>query len=145
MNGKMMGKFIAQIITIEAVFMVPALIIGLCYGEWDAVRGFSVTLGIMLVLAGLLFLICRKAGKLFGAREGRVCVGVSWIVMSLLGCLPFVISGQIPSYIDALFEIVSGFTTTGASILSDVESLSKSILYWRSFSHWVGGMGVLVF
>ena len=145
MNGKMMGKFIAQIITIEAVFMVPALIIGLCYGEWDAVRGFSVTLGIMLVLAGLLYLICRKAGKLFGAREGLVCVGLSWIVMSLLGCLPFVISGQIPSYIDALFEIVSGFTTTGASILSDVESLSKSILYWRSFSHWVGGMGVLVF
>ena len=145
MNGKMMGKFIAQIITIEAVFMVPALIIGLCYGEWAAVRGFSVTLGIMLVLAGLLFLICRKAGKLFGAREGLVCVGLSWIVMSLLGCLPFVISGQISSYIDALFEIVSGFTTTGASILSDVESLSKSILYWRSFSHWVGGMGVLVF
>ena len=86
MNGKMMGKFIAQIITIEAVFMVPALIIGLCYGEWAAVRGFSVTLGIMLVLAGLLFLICRKAGKLFGAREGLVCVGLSWIVMSLLGC-----------------------------------------------------------
>ena len=145
MNGKMMGRFTAQIITIEAVFMVPALIIGLCFGEWNAVRGFGITLGIMVALAGLLFLICRKAGKLFGAREGLVCVGLSWVVMSLLGCLPFVISGEIPFFIDALFEIVSGFTTTGASILSDVEALSKSILYWRSFSHWVGGMGVLVF
>ena len=145
MNGKMMGRFTAQIITIEAVFMVPALIIGLCFGEWNAVRGFGITLGIMVALAGLLFLICRKAGKLFGAREGLVCVGLSWVVMSLLGCLPFVISSEIPFFIDALFEIVSGFTTTGASILSDVEALSKSILYWRSFSHWVGGMGVLVF
>ena len=74
-----------------------------------------------------------------------VCVGLAWIVMSLLGCLPFWISREIPSYLDGLFEIVSGFTTTGASILSNVEGLSKGMLYWRSFSHWVGGMGVLVF
>ena len=145
MNVKMMGKFTAQIITIEATFMVPALVIGMCYGEWNAVKGFGVTLAIMVALAGLLFLICRKAGRLFGAREGLVCVGMSWIVMSLLGCLPFVISGEIPNYIDALFEIVSGFTTTGASVVSDVEALSKCILYWRSFTHWLGGMGVLVF
>ena len=145
MNVKMMGKFTAQIITIEATFMVPALVIGLCYGEWNAVKGFGVTLAIMVALAGLLFLICRKAGRLFGAREGLVCVGMSWIVMSLLGCLPFVISGEIPFFIDALFEIVSGFTTTGASVVSDVEALSKCILYWRSFTHWLGGMGVLVF
>ena len=97
-----------------------------------------------LVGAGLL-LVCRSAGRLFGPREGMVCVGLSWLVMSLLGCLPFVISGAIPSYIDALFEIVSGFTTTGSSILSDVEALPKGLLYWRSFTHWVGGMGVLVF
>ena len=99
----------------------------------------------MVLLGGILFLICRKAGKLFGAREGLVCVSFSWIVLSLLGALPFVVSGAIPSYVDALFEIVSGFTTTGASILPAVEGLPMGILYWRSFSHWLGGMGVLVF
>ena len=145
MNVKMMGKFISQIIAIEGVFMLPALIISLCCGEAAAVKGFLWTLAIMLVLAGFLHLSCRKAGKLFGAREGLVCVGLSWIVLSLLGCIPFVISGAIPHYVDAFFEIVSGFTTTGASVVPSVEALDKGILYWRSFSHWVGGMGVLVF
>ncbi len=145
MNYKMMGRFIAQIVTIEMLFLLPALVISLCYGESQASLAFLYTLGIMLAVAGLLYALCHKTSKLFGAREGLVCVGLSWIVMSLLGCLPFVFSGAIPSYIDALFEIVSGFTTTGASILSDVESLPRGLLYWRSFSHWVGGMGVLVF
>jgi trk system potassium uptake protein TrkH len=99
----------------------------------------------MLVVGSLLFLICRTAGRLFGTREGMVCVSFSWVVLSLLGCLPFYISGAIPNYIDALFEIVSGFTTTGASILTNVEALPKGLMYWRSFSHWLGGMGVLVF
>ena len=145
MNYKMMGRFLAQIIGIEAAFMLPALFISLGYGEQSAVQGFLYTLGIMVVVGGILFLGCRKAGRLFGAREGLVCVSFSWIVLSLLGCLPFYISGAIPSFIDALFEIVSGFTTTGASILSDVEALPNGLLYWRSFSHWLGGMGVLVF
>ena len=145
MNYKMMGRFIAQIVAVEMLFLVPALAISLGYGETAAVQGFLLTLAIMAVVAGGLFLLCRDAGKLFGAREGMVCVSFSWIVMSLLGCLPFVFSSAIPSYIDALFEIVSGFTTTGASILTDVEVLPKGILYWRSFTHWVGGMGVLVF
>lgn len=145
MNVKMMGKFISQIIAIEGAFMLPALIISLYYGEAAAVKGFLWTLAIMLVLAGSLYLSCRKAGKLFGAWEGLVCVGLSWIVLSLLGCIPFVISGAIPHYVDAFFEIVSGFTTTGASVVPSVEALDKGILYWRSFSHWVGGMGVLVF
>ena len=145
MNYKMMGRFIAQIIAIEAVFLLPALILSACYGETGAVQGFLFTLGIMLALSGILYLMCRKAGRLFGAREGLVCVGLSWIVMSLLGALPFTLSGSIPHYIDALFETVSGFTTTGASILSDVEAMPKGLLYWRSFTHWVGGMGVLVF
>ena len=103
------------------------------------------TLGIMLALAGGMYLLCRRAGKLFGAKEGLVCVALSWMVMSLLGALPFVLSGQVEHYIDALFEIVSGFTTTGSSVIADVESLYKGLLYWRSFSHWIGGMGVLVF
>ena len=145
MNFKMMGRFLAQIIAIEGVFMLPALGISLGYGEWNAVRGFLYTLAIMLVLGGAVFLICRKAGRLFGVREGMVCVSFSWLVLSLLGALPFFFSGAIPHYINALFETVSGFTTTGASILSDVESLEKGLLYWRSFSHWLGGMGVLVF
>ena len=145
MNFKMMGRFLAQIIGIEAAFMLPALFISVGYGEQASVKGFLYTLAIMLVLGGILFLFCRKAGKLFGAREGLVCVSFSWLVLSLLGCLPFVFSGTIPSYIDAFFEIVSGFTTTGASILPEVESLPKGLLYWRSFSHWLGGMGVLVF
>ena len=145
MNVKMMGKFISQIIAIEAVFMIPALVISLCYGETAAVNGFLLTLGIMLIVDGVLYFSCRKAGSLFGAREGLVCVGFSWIILSLLGCLPFVFSGNIPKFIDAFFEIVSGFTTTGASVVPSVEALDKGILYWRSFSHWLGGMGVLVF
>ena len=79
------------------------------------------------------------------ARDGLVCVGMGWIVMSIFGGLPFWLSGAIPSFVDALFEIVSGFTTTGASILTDVEVVPRGLLYWRSFSHWLGGMGVLVF
>lgn len=145
MNYKMMGRFIAQILTIEAAFMLPALAISLFGGESMAVFGFLVTLGILLVVIGLLHLTCRGAPSAFYAKEGLVCVGFSWIVLSLLGCLPFWFSREIPSFIDAFFEIVSGFTTTGASILPEVESLSWGILYWRSFSHWLGGMGVLVF
>ena len=145
MNVKMMGKFLSQIIAIEAVFMLPALGISLYRGEGAAVEGFLYTLALMVLLGGLLHLICRKADNIFGAREGFVCVGISWIVLSLLGCLPFVISGNIPRFVDAFFETVSGFTTTGASVVPSVEALDKGILYWRSFSHWLGGMGVLVF
>lgn len=145
MNMKMMGRFISQIIAIEAAFMVPALVISLGYREAPAAQAFALTIGIMLALAGGLYLLCRRAGRLFGAREGLVCVALSWIVMSLLGALPFVLCGQVKNYIDALFEIVSGFTTTGSSVIANVEGLYKGILYWRSFSHWIGGMGVLVF
>ena len=145
MNYKMMGRFVAQILTIGAVFMVPALGISLYYGEQKAAFAFLVTLGIFAAVIGLLRLTCRSAPGAFYAREGLVCAGVSWIVLSLLSCLPFYISREIPKFIDAFFEIVSGFTTTGASILPEVESLSWGILYWRSFSHWLGGMGVLVF
>ena len=145
MNYKMMGRFIAQILTIEGVFMIPAAVISLCYHEGTAAKSFLITMGIIAVLCAVLFLLCKGAPSAFYAKEGLVCVGVSWIVLSLIGCLPFYISREIPKYVDALFEMVSGFTTTGASILPEVESLSHGILYWRSFSHWLGGMGVLVF
>ena len=145
MNYKMMGRFIAQILSIEALFMVPALILSLVFGEIGASYAFLYALGAIMLTVLVLNLICRGAPSAFYAKEGLVCVGVSWIVLSLFGCLPFYLSREIPAFIDAFFEIVSGFTTTGSSILPSVEDLSKSLLYWRSFSHWLGGMGVLVF
>ncbi len=145
MNYKMMGRFIAQILAIEAAFMIPALLISAVCRESDAVNGFLCSIGIIIAIAALLWLRCKDAKKGFYAKEGLTCTGISWLVMSLLGCLPFVISGEIPNYIDALFEMVSGFTTTGASVVPAVEELSHGALYWRSFSNWVGGMGILVF
>lgn len=145
MNYKMMGRFIGRILMVEAVFMVPAMLISLWEKEFGAVRAFMWSLGIIVVVSGLLMFLCRGSRNRFFAKEGMACVGLSWFFMSLLGCLPFYISGVIPDFVDAFFEIVSGFTTTGASILPAVEGLPKGILYWRSFSHWLGGMGVLVF
>ncbi len=145
MNYKMMGRFLAQILFIEGIFMLPALFISLYHGDTMAVRGFLVAMATAFIIALVLFFLCKGAPSAFYAKDGLVCVGVSWIALSLVGCLPFFISREIPLFIDAFFEIVSGFTTTGSSILADVEALSKGILYWRSFSHWVGGMGVLVF
>lgn len=145
MNYKVLGRFIGRILSLEALLMLPALCISLFNGEGAAVKGFLITIGIIVLLSGILLIFCRKAPNAFRAKEGLVCVGISWLVLSLLGCLPFCISGEIPSYIDALFEMVSGFTTTGASVVTNVEELSRGILYWRSFSHWLGGMGVLVF
>jgi len=144
MNLKMIGRFLAQLIALEAALLIPAVGISIGYGEWNAVRAMGISMAAMLALSGILWLLCRHCGKRFGPTDGMVCTGLGWVVMSLLGALPFCLSGEIPRYIDALFETVSGFTTTGASVLSDVEALSKGLLYWRSFSHWLGGMGVLV-
>lgn len=145
MNYKMMGRFTAQMLLIEGVFLIPALLISLGHGEDAAVHGFLVTLGIIALLGAPMYLFCRDAKSAFYATDGMVCVALSWFILSLIGALPFYISGAIPAYIDALFETVSGFTTTGSSILPEVETLAKGLLYWRSFTHWVGGMGVLVF
>ncbi|MBQ5657478.1 MAG: TrkH family potassium uptake protein [Bacteroidaceae bacterium] len=145
MNFKIMGRFIAQILTIEGVFMIPAALLCLIYQEPEALSGFLIAMAAIAITALLLFGLCRKAPRALDAKEGMVCVGISWIILSLYGSLPFYVSREIPRYIDAFFEIVSGFTTTGSSILTDVEALSKGLLYWRSFSHWLGGMGVLVF
>lgn len=146
MNYKMVGKLLSRILMVEAVFMIPSVGIGIYDRDYRTVSAFLISIGIILAVAAILSLLCRHSvRKGFYAREGMVCVSISWIVISLLGCLPFTISGAIPNYIDALFEIVSGFTTTGASIIPEVERLSRGILYWRSFSHWLGGMGVLVF
>ena len=145
MNYKMMGRFHALILAIETLFMLPALILCLVDGRSKTAVAFAVSIALTAVAAALLALISKGAKRDFFVREGLVCVGSSWIVISLFGCLPFWLSGEIPRFIDALFEMVSGFTTTGSSIVADVEALSRGILYWRSFSHWLGGMGVLVF
>ena len=145
MNYKMMGRFISQILFLEAFFMIPALLISLGYQENNAARAFGISIILVFLISLVLYRFCKGAPSAFYAKEGLVCVGISWLVLSALGCLPFYLSREIPSYVDAFFEIVSGFTTTGASIVPAVEELSHGILYWRSFSHWVGGMGVLVF
>lgn len=129
----------------EGLFMLPALGISVFQKETMSVKGFAWSIGVILLLSLLCSLYGNKSERRFYAKEGMVCVGFSWILLSVLGCLPFYISREIPSFVDALFETVSGFTTTGASILSSVEDMSKGLLYWRSFSHWIGGMGVLVF
>jgi len=144
-NYKMIGRFISQILAVEAVFLLPPTMLALLERDFGALHAFLITLAIALALSAGLRLLCRGAKRGFYALEGLFCVGIGWVAMGLVGCLPFCLSGQIPRFIDAFFEIVSGFTTTGASIVPEVERLTRSILYWRSFSHWIGGMGVLVF
>ena len=145
MNYKIICRFLSLICLAEAIFMLPALAISIYDGQIKAILGFAATICIAVALYITLKLLSKNNPNHLTAREGFVCTAASWILMSLIGSLPFVISGEIPRFIDSLFEIVSGFTTTGASILQDVEALSRGMLYWRSFSHWVGGMGVLVF
>ncbi|MCI8454040.1 MAG: TrkH family potassium uptake protein [Lachnospiraceae bacterium] len=143
MNYSMIFYIISWILNVEAALMVPSCIVALLYKETE---GFAFLASIVLCL---LFGLprSRKAppNKVFYTREGFVTVALSWVCMSIMGALPFVFSGAIPNLVDALFETVSGFTTTGASILPAVEGLPRCVLFWRSFTHWIGGMGVLVF
>lgn len=145
MNKKMIFSTLGQLTLSEGAMMLLPLITALIYGEMWVACSFGISIGIALVFGGGMYLLCRTKNKVIFAKEGFVIVALGWIIMSAVGAVPFVISGDIPSYIDAFFETVSGFTTTGASILDDVEALSHGALFWRSFTHWVGGMGVLVF
>ncbi len=142
MNYPVISKVLGRVMGLEAVLMIPSMITALCYGE--SLLWYAETAAVAAVLAVLLNLPKVK-DKDFYAREGFTSVALAWVLMSAVGALPFVFSGEIPSYIDAFFEIVSGFTTTGATILTDVAAMSKGLLLWRSLSHWIGGMGVLVF
>ena len=132
------------ILFFEALFMVVPMLTALCYSEWTSFNASLITAIICIVIAAPFIIKKPKNTALF-AKDGFVIVSLSWIILSAFGALPFVISGSIPSYIDAFFETVSGFTTTGSSIIPAVEELPKAMLMWRSFTHWVGGMGVLVF
>jgi trk system potassium uptake protein TrkH len=145
MNFRMIKQTLGYLLIFEAAFLLVPIITAAVYAEKSALLAFLATLGLCLVCGIALISIFKPKNKQLFARDGFLIASSSWLLMGLFGALPFVISGAIPNYIDALFEIVSGFTTTGASILSEVESLPKSMLMWRSFSHWVGGMGVLVF
>ena len=143
MNLRNIGYMLGCVIDIEGLFMFMPFICGLIYGE-DEGFAFILVSAICLTVGTLLILF--KPKKLsFSSREGVITVAFCWIVLSLFGALPFVLNNDIPNYLDAVFETASGFTTTGASILSDVEALSHASLFWRSFTHWIGGMGVLVF
>ena len=143
MNKSIILHVIGWILTIEALFMALPVIVAIIYQEKS---GYSFFITMLICLAiGLPFVLKRPKSHIFFAKEGFISVALGWIVLSIMGALPFFISGEIPSYVDALFEIISGFTTTGSSILSDVEALSYCMLFWRSFTHWIGGMGILVF
>lgn len=143
MNYSMIVYILGWVLNIEGLFLIPSCIVALIYGE----KSGSAYLITMVVCLSLGLLVTRKKphNTSFFSREGFTSVSLSWIVLSIFGAMPFVISGEIPHFSDALFETISGFTTTGASVLSDVEALSHCSLFWRSFTHWIGGMGVLVF
>ena len=138
----MIGYLLGLILLIEAALMVFPAAVSLIYSE--NVMPFIITISALIVIS-LPFVLFKPQKRRIFAKDGFVVVAAAWILMSLFGALPFVIDGCIPSYINAFFETVSGFTTTGATILEEIESLPKGILFWRSFTHWVGGMGVLVF
>ena len=144
MNKKYTFYIIGKIIKFEALMLTPPLIVSLIYRD-GGYLAFLVTIAISLLLGYALTLTCKTENKLIFSKEGFVITAFSWLLISAIGALPFVISGDIPSYVNAFFETVSGFTTTGASILTNVEVMRPSMLFWRSFTHWLGGMGVLVF
>ena len=144
MKTKVVLHTVGQILLIEAGLLLIPVVVGLIYHEQESVRAFLITVAITAAAGALLSLV-RPGKKSIYAREGFAITGLSWIALSFFGCLPFVISRQIPGFIDAFFETVSGFTTTGSSILTDIEALDNAMLFWRSFTHWIGGMGILVF
>ena len=138
----MIGYLLGVILLIEALFMLFPSTVALIYSE--SVLPFVITIGLIALVSLPLVLLRPKNTQIY-AKEGFITVALGWIVMSAFGALPFALSGAIPNYIDAVFEAISGFTTTGASILCEIESLPRGILFWRSLTHWLGGMGVLVF
>ena len=145
MNRKMVFHMTGQIIAMEGGLLLLPLIVALIYRDQNCIPAFLLTIGIALCLGVGLSLLFKPRDHVIFAKDGFLIVALAWIVVSLIGALPFVFAGEIRSYADAFFETVSGFTTTGATILTDVECMSKSLLFWRSFTHWIGGMGVLVF
>lgn len=143
MNKRKIISVLGKIILTEALLMIPALIVSLIYQDGDAVA-----LLVAVLIAGAIGGLCclvKQSDQRMSSRDGYFIVATAWIVICLIGAIPLYIDGEFPSYVSALFEIVSGFTTTGASVLAKPEDLGHGVLFWRSFTHWIGGMGVLVF
>ena len=145
MNFAILSFIIGFILQFEALFLLLPWIVGMIYGEYHVALIYLATAVVCFILGKLLSFRHTGRFKELYVREGFTAVALGWFVMSVFGAIPFVLTGEIPFYIDALFETISGFTTTGSSILSDVEALSYASLFWRSFTHWIGGMGVFVF
>lgn len=143
MNYRLVANILGKVIVLEAALMIPSVIVSIIYGEGD-LSAFLITMAILVTLGSLFLLIKPKKKKLL-SRDGMMIVSLAWVSLALFGGLPFYINGAIPSYVDCVFESISGFTTTGSSILTNVEAMPKGLLFWRSFTHWFGGMGVLVF
>ena len=144
MNLPMIFNMLGRVLICEGALLSLPIFVGIKYSEYNAVSSFLISM-ILCVATGFLLQCIKSRSKVFYLREGFVITALSWIVISIMGAVPFILTQSITDPIDALFETVSGFTTTGASILSDIESLPYSVLFWRSFTHWIGGMGVLVF
>ncbi|MBR2382800.1 MAG: TrkH family potassium uptake protein [Anaerotignum sp.] len=144
MNYNMISYVLGSLLRVEGILMSIPMVLAFVYGESAAQKAFLITVVVCLAL-GTLIRHKEPENKSIYGREGFVVVALSWIVMSLFGALPFYLSGAINGFINCFFETVSGFTTTGASILTEIEGLPMSILFWRSFTHWIGGMGILVF
>lgn len=144
MNLKMVRFILACILCAECVFMIFPIIVALIYGEYDTVPAFGSAMAATGITAFLLGIKKPEDDRIF-SKESFVSVSMGWILLAVFGAIPFYVSGAIPNVVDALFESVSGFTTTGASILADVEALPKGILFWREFTHWIGGMGIIMF
>lgn len=143
MNYSIVLYILGCVLKFESAFLVLPALVGLIYREHASVSYLAVA--VLCLILGVLLTHKKPRSTNLYTREGFVAVALSWIIMSVFGAIPFVLTGDIPFYVDALFETISGFTTTGSSILTDVESISKASLFWRSFSHWIGGMGVFVF
>ncbi len=143
MNLKIILRVLGFLLLVEGIAMLVTLLVSLIYNEHD-VPAFLISAIINLGIGGILVLTTSKANKDIGKREGFIIVSLVWIVFSFFGCLPFIISGSIPNFTDAFFETISGFTTTGSSILKDIEALPPGILFWRSIIQWLGGMGIIV-
>lgn len=144
MNVKMIRYILAKMMGVEALLLLLPVIVGAIYGEKNEIIAFMIPI-VVLVLVYLIFGRKKPEDSMIYGKDGMIIVASAWILWSLFGALPFTISGAIPFYVDAFFETVSGFTTTGSTILRDIESLPQSMHFWRAFTHWIGGMGVLVF
>ena len=144
MNYAIVFRLLGYILMIEGTLLLLPAVTSLIYAEWAVMGVFLLTAAISAAL-GFALRTIKPRSKVFYMREGFAATALSWITISIMGAVPFVLTGCIPNPVDAMFETVSGFTTTGASILPGVEGLPNGILFWRSFTHWIGGMGVLVF